>query len=118
MLLLTILVRMGYRVGYSTLIDFFVDDMEWFKLLNNYVLLSPKAEYKVLNINLDTFTFETFERDGYNLIVWHSPFIGTDSKLSVRDIAIKALNVAIDRVHDCHQIIVTDDIPLGEVYYE
>lgn len=116
--LLAVLVRMGYRVGYNALIDFFVDDMEWFKLLNNYVLLSPKAEYKVLNINSDTFTFETFERDGYNLIVWHSPFIGTDSKLSVRDIAIKALNVAIDRVHDCHQIIVTEDIPLGEVYYE
>jgi predicted phosphodiesterase len=25
---------------------------------------------------------------------------------------------AIDKVRDCHQIIVTDDIPLGEVYYE
>lgn len=116
--LLAVLVRMGYRVGYNALIDFFVDDLDWFKLLNNYVLLSPEAEYKVLNINSDTFTFETFERDGYNLIVWHSPFIGTDSKLSVRDIAVKALSVAIDRVHDCHQIIVTNDIPLGEVYYE
>jgi hypothetical protein len=116
--LLVVLVRMGYRVGYNALIDFLVDDLEWFKLLNNYVLLSPKAEYKVLNINSDTFTFETVERDGCNSIVWHSPFIGTDSKLSVRDIAIKALSVAIDRVHDCHQIIVTDDISLGEVYYE
>ena len=116
--LLVVLVRMGYRVGYNALIDFLVDDLEWFKLLNNYVLLSPKAEYKVLNINSDTFTFETVERDGCNSIVWHSPFIGTDSKLSVRDIAIKALSVAIDRVHDCHQIIVTDDIPLGELDYE
>ena len=116
--LLALLVRMGYRVGYNALIDFFVDDLEWFKLLNNYVLLSPEAEYKVLNINSDIFTFETVERDGCNSIVWHSPFIGADSKLSVRDIAIKALSVAIDRVHDCHQIIVTNDIPLGEVYYE
>ena len=116
--LLAILVRMGYRVGYNALIDFFVDDMDWFKLLNNYVLLSPKAEYKVLNINSDTFTFETVERDGCNSIVWHSPFIGTDSNVSVKDIAKKALNTAIDKVRDCHQIIVTDDIPLGEVYYE
>lgn len=116
--LLSVLVRMGYRVGYNALIDFLVDDLEWFKLLNNYVLLSPKAEYKVLNINSDTFTFETVERDGCNSIVWHSPFIGTDSNVSVKDIAKKALNTAIDKVRDCHQIIVTDDIPLGEVYYE
>lgn len=116
--LLAVLVRMGYRVGYNALIDFLVDDLEWFKLLNNYVLLSPKAEYKVLNINSDTFTFETVERDGCNSIVWHSPFIGTDSNVSVKDIAKKALNTAIDKVKDCHQIIVTNDIPLGEVYYE
>ena len=116
--LLAILVRMGYRVGYNALIDFLVDDLGWFKLLNNYVLLSPKAEYKVLNINSDTFTFETVERDGCNSIVWHSPFIGTDSNVSVKDIAKKALNIAIDKVRDCQQIIVTDDIPLGEVYYE
>lgn len=89
--LLAVLVRMGYRVGYNALIDFLVDDLEWFKLLNNYVLLSPEAEYKVLNINSDTFSFETVERDGCNSIVWHSPFIGTDSKLSVRDIAIRLL---------------------------
>lgn len=116
--LLAILVRMGYRVGYNALIDFLVDDLEWFKLLNNYVLLSPKAGYKVLNINSDTFTFETVERDGCNSIVWHSPFIGTDSNVSVKDIAKKALNTAIDKVRDCHQIIITNDIPLGEVYYE
>lgn len=116
--LLVVLVRMGYRVGYNALIDFLVDDLEWFKLLNNYVLLSPKAEYKVLNINSDTFTFETVERDGCNSIVWHSPFIGTDSNVSVKDIAKKALNTAIDKVRDCHQIIITNDIPLGEVYYE
>lgn len=116
--LLAVLVRMGYRVGYNALIDFLVDDLEWFKLLNNYVLLSPKAEYKVLNINSDTFTFETVERDGCNSIVWHSPFIGTDSNVSVKDIAKKALNTAIDKVRDCHQIIVTDDIPLGELDYE
>ena len=116
--LLAVLVRMVYRVGYNALIDFLVDDLEWFKLLNNYVLLSPKAEYKVLNINSDTFTFETVERDGCNSIVWHSPFIGTDSNVSVKDIAKKALNTAIDKVRDCHQIIITNDIPLGEVYYE
>ena len=116
--LLAVLVRMGYRVGYNALIDFLVDDLEWFKLLNNYVLLSPKAEYKVLNINSDTFTFETVERDGCNSIVWHSPFIGTNSNVSVKDIAKKALNTAIDKVRDCHQIIITNDIPLGEVYYE
>ena len=116
--LLAVLVRMGYRVGYNALIDFLVDDLEWFKLLNNYVLLSPKAEYKVLNINSDTFTFETVERDGCNSIIWHSPFIGTDSNVSVKDIAKKALNTAIDKVRDCHQIIITNDIPLGEVYYE
>ena len=116
--LLVVLVRMGYRVGYNALIDFLVDDLEWFKLLNNYVLLSPKAEYKVLNINSDTFTFETVERDGCNSIIWHSPFMGTDSNVSVKDIAKKALNTAIDKVRDCHQIIMTEDIPLGEVYYE
>lgn len=116
--LLAILVRMGYRVGYNALVDFFVDDLEWFKLLNNYVLLSPDAMGKALEIHLKSFGFTFLKKEGYENIVWREPYVGEYSTLSPKDIAKTALNVAINRVKDCRQIIVTNDIPLGELYYE
>ena len=116
--LLAVLVRMGYRVGYNALIDFFVDDLEWFKLLNNYVLLSPDAIGKALEIHLKSFRFTFLKKEGYENIVWREPYVGEYSTLSPKDIAKTALNTAISRVKDCRQIIVLNDIPLGELYLE
>lgn len=118
MLLLTILVRMVYRVGYNTLIDFFLDDMEWFKLLNNYVLLSPEAMGMALEIHSKSCRFSSLAKEGYENVVWREPYVGEYSPLSVRYITKTALNVAINRVKDCRQIIILNDISLGEVYYE
>lgn len=116
--LLAVLVRMGYRVGYNALIDFFVDDMEWFRLLNNYVLLSPEAMGLVLEIHSKSFCFISLKKEGYENIIWREPYVGEYSPLSIKDIVKTALDVAISRVKDSRQIIVTDDISLGEVYYE
>lgn len=116
--LLAILVRMGYRVGYNALIDFLVDDLEWFKLLNNYVLLSPEAMGLVLEIHSKSCGFTSLTKEGYEIVVWREPYVGEYSPLSVRDITKTALDVAISRVKDCRQIIVTNDIPLGELDYK
>lgn len=109
---------MGYRVGYNALIDFLVDDLEWFKLLNNYVLLSPEAMGFVLEIHSKSCGFTSLTKEGYEIVVWHEPYVGEYSPLSVRDITKTALDVAISRVKDCRQIIVTNDIPLGELDYK
>ena len=116
--LLAILVRMGYRVGYNALIDFFVDDYDYFKLLNNYALLSSNAMGRVLEIHLKSFTITSLTNNGYQNIVWREPYVGEYSPLSTRDVAQKALDTAISRVKDCRQIIVLNDIPLGELYLE
>ena len=116
--LLAVLVRMGYRVGYNALIDFLVDDLEWFKLLNNYVLLSPNAMWMALEIHSKSFSFTSLTKDGYENVVWREPYSGEYSPLSIRDIAKTALNAAINRVKDCRQIIVLNDIPLGELDYK
>ena len=42
---------------------------------------------------------------------------GTDSTISVKEIAEKALDAAISRVKDGKQILV-DPIPVGEIFYE
>lgn len=116
--LLALLVRLGYKVSYNALIDFFMDNYDYFKLLNNYALLSSNAMGRVLEIHLKSFTITSLTNNGYQNIVWREPYVGEYSPLSTRDVAQKALDTAISRVKDCHQIIVTDDIPLGEVYYE
>lgn len=115
---LAVLVRMGYRVGYNELIDFFVADMEWFKLLNNYVLLSPEVMGMALKIHSKSFRFYSLTKEGYENVIWIEPYVGEYSPLSIKDIVKTALNVAINRVKDCRQIIILNDIPLGEVYYE
>ena len=117
-LLLAILVRMGYRVGYNALIDFLVDDLEWFKLLNNYVLLSPEAMGMALVIHSKSCGFTSLTKEGYENVVWREPYTGEYSPLSVRDITKTALDVAVSRVKDCRQVIVINDIPLGELDYE
>lgn len=116
--LLAVLVRMGYRVGYNALIDFFVEDLNWFKLLNNYVLLSPEAMGMALKIHSKSFRFSSLTKEGYENVIWIEPYVGEYSPLSIKDIVKTALNVAINRVKDCRQIIILNDISLGEVYHE
>jgi hypothetical protein len=109
---------MVYRVGYNALIDFFLDDMEWFKLLNNYVLLSPEAMGMALEIHSKSCRFSSLAKEGYQNVVWREPYVGEYSTLSPKDIAKTALNTAISRVKDCHQIIALTDMSLGELYLE
>lgn len=118
---LSVLVRMKYKITYESLLDYFVDDYNWFKILNNYVLLSNEAECCVFNINSDAFSFEMREDSKENelcYVVWKNPTINTDeSRISVKKIADKALRTALSKVKDGKQILV-ETIPVGEVYYE
>ena len=118
---LSVLVRMKYKITYESLLDYFIEDYNWFKILNNYVLLSKEAEYSVLNINSDAFSFEMRENCKENdlcYVIWKNPTLNTDeSRISVKKIADKALRTALSRVKDGKQILV-DPIPVGEIYYE
>lgn len=118
---LSVLVRMKYKITYESLLDYFVDDYNWFKILNNYVLLSNEAEYCVFNINSDAFSFEMREDSKENelcYVVWKNPTTNkNESRISVKEIADKALRIALSKVKDGKQILV-ETIPVGEVYYE
>ena len=52
---LSVLVRMKCKITYESLLYYFIDDYNWFKVLNNYVLLSYVAEDCSLKINSDVF---------------------------------------------------------------
>lgn len=118
---LSVLVRMKYKITYESLLDYFVDDYNWFKVLNNYVLLSFDEANHVLNINSDAFSFEMREDSKENelcYVVWKNPTINKgESRISVKEIADKALRTALSKVKDGKQILV-ETIPVGEVYYE
>lgn len=114
---LSILVRMKYKITFESLLDYFVDDYNWFKVLNNYVLFARNSAGRVFCINSDKFTFHITTTDFVCSITWHNPAIGPNSTVSIKDIAEKALDAAISRVKDGEQIIV-DTIPLGELYLE
>ena len=116
--LLAVLVRMGYKVNRLALIDYFTDDYQRFKLLNNYVLLIPEAISKVLHIPNDSFSFEGEINSGYKSVIWHDMIYGTDSKISVNEITRRVLEVVCKKVKDSCMVVIdtdTDEYPI-ELY--
>ena len=114
---LSVLVRMKYKITYESLLDFFIEDYNWFKVLNNYVLFARNSAGKVFSINSDVFTFHMTTTDFVYSVTWHTPAFGSSSQVSVKEIADKALRTALSKVKDGKQILV-DIIPVGEVYYK
>jgi hypothetical protein len=114
---LSVLVRMKYKITYESLLDYFIEDYNWFKILNNYVLFARNSAGKVFSINSDVFTFHMTTTDFVYSVTWHSPALGSNSQVSVKEIADKALRTALSKVKDGKQILV-DPIPVGEVYYK
>lgn len=114
---LSVLVRMKYKITYESLLDFFIEDYNWFKVLNNYVLFARNSAGKVFSINSDVFTFHMTTTDFVYSVTWHTPALGSNSQVSVKEIADKALRTAISKVKDGKQILVYP-IPVGEIFYE
>ena len=114
---LSVLVRMKYKITYESLLDYFIEDYNWFKILNNYVLFARNSAGKVFSINSDVFTFHMKTTDFVYSVTWHTPAFGSNSQVSVKEIADKALRTALSKVKDGKQILV-ETIPVGEVYYE
>ena len=108
---------MKYKITFESLLDYFVDDYNWFKILNNYVLFARNSAGKVFSINSDVFTFHMTTTDFLYSVTWHTPAFGSNSQVSIKEIADNALRTAISKVKDGEQIIV-DTIPLGELYLE
>lgn len=115
---LSVLVLMDYKVNANELLNYFTDDYQWFKMLNNYILLSPDAMGMALHIHSNHFTFSALNKEGYQHVAWRDRFIGEESPISVENIAKNALNTAIPIVKDCNQIIVFNDLPIGELYLQ
>lgn len=114
---LSVLVRMKYKITYESLLDYFIDDYFLFQTLNNYVLLSHTAIRKVLSINSNRFSFENTTKNNVCIVKWNCPAFGTDSTISIKEIADNALRTAMSKLKDGNQILV-DPIPVGEVLYE
>jgi hypothetical protein len=111
---LSVLVRMKYKITYESLLDYFIEDYNWFKILNNYVLFARNSAGKVFSINSYVFTFHMTTTDFVYSVTWHTPAFGSNSQVSVKEIADKALRTALSKVKDGKQILV-DVIPVGEL---
>lgn len=95
---LSVLVRMKYKITYESLLDYFIEDYNWFKILNNYVLFARNSAGKVFSINSDVFTFHMTTTDFVYSVTWHTPAFGSNSQVSVKEIADKALRTALSKV--------------------
>lgn len=81
------------------------------------MLFARNSAGRAFSINSDNFTFHITTIDFVCSITWHNPAIGPNSTVSIRNIAERALDVAISKVIDSKQILV-ETIPVGELYLE
>ena len=113
---LAVLVRMGYKVTYKGLLDYYTDDYKNFQKLNNYVLLLPEAKSRCLHIHQKSFTFESNVTEEYTFVIWHDLIFGTDSDIKVDEITRRVLEVVIKKVKDSSMVLIDIDEYLIELY--
>lgn len=113
---LAVLVRMGYKVTYKGLLDYYTDDYKNFQKLNNYVLLLPEAKSRCLHIHQKSFTFESNVTEEYTFVIWHDWVFGTDSDIKVDEITRRVLEVVIKKVKDSSMVLIDIDEYLIELY--
>lgn len=113
---LAVLVRMGYKVTYKGLIDYYTDDYNNFQKLNNYVLLLPEAKSRCLHIHQKSFTFVSNVTEEYTFVIWHDLIFGTDSDIKVDEITRRVLEVVIKKVKDSSMVLIDIDEYLIELY--
>ena len=116
--LLAVLVRMGYKINRSALVDYFTDDYHRFQLLNNYVLLVPEAKSKLLCIHNNGFYFLSNTTEEYCNVIWKESMPINNPEITTDEIAKQVLETVCKKVKDSCMVVVetdTDEYP-AELY--
>jgi hypothetical protein len=107
---LAVLVRIGYKVSKTALVDYYSEEFEHFKKLNNYLLATGLYNNPLFEFN-GQYPGYTIKYDGdYRFIDRLGGVGGNYVQIPVRDVVIKALDAAINKVKDGKQIWVYKDI--------
>ena len=107
---IAVLVRMGYKVSKTTMINYYSDDFTHFTKLNNYLLATGLYNNPLFEFN-GQYPGYTIKYDGdYRFIDRLGGVGGNYVQIPVRDVVIKALDAAINKVKDGKQILVYNDL--------
>lgn len=107
---LAVLVRIGYKVSKTALVDYYSEEFEHFKKLNNYLLATGLYNNPLFEFN-GQYPGYTIKYDGdYRFIDRLGGVGGNYVQIPVRDVVIKALDAAINKVKDGKQILAYKDL--------
>ena len=103
---LAVLVRMGYKVSNNALVEYYTDEFEHFRILNNYLLAVGIYNNPLFEFN-GSWCGYSVRHDGDYKFISRTGGVGGDIvNTPIADVVVKALDTAIDKVKDGKQILV------------
>lgn len=103
---LAVLVRMGYKVNKQFLVNYYLEDVIHFALLNNYLLATGIYHNVVFDFNNKWRGYSVRDDIDYKFISRIPVSDGTINNTPISEVILKALDTAIDKVKDGKQILV------------
>lgn len=101
-----VLVRMGYKVSNNALVEYYTDEFEHFRILNNYLLAVGIYNNPLFEFN-GSWCGYSVRHDGDYKFISRTGGVGGDIvNTPIADVVVKALDTAIDKVKDGKQILV------------
>jgi hypothetical protein len=107
---LAVLVRMGYKVSNNALVEYYTDEFEHFRILNNYLLASGIYNNPLFEFN-GSWCGYSVRHDGDYKFISRTGGVGGDIvNTPIVDVVVKAIDTAIDKVKDGKQILVYNEL--------
>ena len=107
---LAVLVRMGYKVSNNALVEYYTDEFEHFRILNNYLLAVGIYNNPLFEFN-GSWCGYSVRHDGDYKFISRTGGVGGDIvNTPIVDVVVKALDTAIDKVKDGKQMLVYNEL--------
>ena len=107
---IAVLVRMGYKVSKTTMINYYSDDFTHFTKLNNYLLAAGLYNNPLFEFNGSWCGYSVRHEGDYKFISRTGGVRGDIVNTPIADVVVKALDTAIDKVKDGKQILVYNEL--------
>lgn len=104
-----VLVRMGYKVNKQFLVNYYLEDVIHFALLNNYLLATGIYHNVVFDFNKKWRGYSVRDDIDYKFISRIPVSDGTINNTPISEVILKALDTAIDKVKDGKQMLVYNE---------
>lgn len=107
---IAVLVRMGYKISKAALVDYYSDEFEHFKKLNNYLLAAGLYNNPLFEFNGSWCGYSVRHDGDYKFITRIGGVGGDIVNTPIADVVVKALDTAIDKVKDGKQMLVYNEL--------